>query len=95
MTSGEALFASPCQKEESMKIGKCLFIMLTLSLIVVAAGLYRVVATTDFVMLINVSWVAYHSLLLGSVFYFNRSFHGYPDTRIFPIRGALLRLNKI
>lgn len=58
-------------------------VMLTLSLIAVAVGLYRVVATTDFVMLINIFWVAYHSLLLGSVFYFNRSFRGYPDTHIF------------
>ena len=57
--------------------------MLTLSLIAVAVGLYRVVSTTDFVMLINIFWVAYHSFLLGSVFYFNRSFRGYPDTHIF------------
>ena len=57
--------------------------MLTLSLIAVAVGLYRVVATTDFVMLINIFWVAYHSFLLGSVFYFNRSFRGYPDRHIF------------
>ena len=57
--------------------------MLTLSLVAVAVGLYRVVATTDFAMLINILWVAYHSLLLGSVFYFNRSFRGYPDRHIF------------
>ena len=58
-------------------------VMLTLSLIAMGLGSYKVVAATDYAMVINVFWAAYHSLLLGSVFYFNRSFRGYPDTHIF------------
>lgn len=57
--------------------------ILALSLTAIAMGSYRVLAAVDFVMVINIFWVAYHSLLLGSVFYFNRSFRGYPDTHIF------------
>jgi len=58
-------------------------VILTLSLIAIGVGSYRVVVDADFVMLVNIFWAAYHSLLLGSVFYFNRSFRGYPDTHIF------------
>ena len=57
--------------------------ILALSLTAIAIGSYRVVATADFVMLVTIFWAAYHSLLLLPVFYFNRSFHGDPDTHIF------------
>ncbi len=57
--------------------------MLALSLTAIAVGSHQVAATADYAVAINVFWAAYHSLLLGLVFYFNRSFRGYPDTHIF------------
>ena len=57
--------------------------LLALSLLGLVLGIYRVLVTSDYTMLVNVFWVGYHSFLLGSVFYFNRSFRGYPDAHIF------------
>ena len=57
--------------------------ILTLSLIAVVIGSYRMVADSNIVMLINVLWAFYHIILLGSVFYFNRPFRGYSDAHIF------------
>lgn len=57
--------------------------LLALSLIAVGTGSYRVVAAADLVVLVSVFWAAYHALLLSSMFYFNRSFRGYPDTHLF------------
>jgi cellulose synthase (UDP-forming) len=63
-------------------------VMLALSIAAVAAGIYRVFTTADYTMLLNVFWAAYHAILLGTVFYFNRDFKGYPDTRIFRNWGS-------
>jgi cellulose synthase (UDP-forming) len=57
--------------------------LFTLSLVAVVIGIYRVVAMSDYATLVNVIWATYHIVLLGSMFYFNRSFRGYPDTHIF------------
>jgi cellulose synthase (UDP-forming) len=58
-------------------------LLLALSLTAAAAGIYRVVASADFTMLVNVFWVIFHIILIWPVFYFNSAFRGYPDTRIF------------
>jgi cellulose synthase (UDP-forming) len=58
-------------------------VLLALSLTAVTVGIYRVIASADLTMLVTVFWAAYHCILLLPVFYFNRAFRGYPDTRIF------------
>ena len=58
-------------------------LMLILSLSAAGIGIYRLATTSDYAMIVNVLWVLYHSVILGTVFYFNRPFHGYPDSNIF------------
>jgi cellulose synthase (UDP-forming) len=53
-----------------------------LNLLATVVGVWKAVIWIDFSLVVNIFWAAYHSLLLSMVFYFNRSFTGYPDTHI-------------
>lgn len=57
--------------------------MLVISLLAVSVGIYKLTATVELAMLVNVLWAIYHSFLLGMIFHFNRPFRGYPDAHIF------------
>ncbi len=61
--------------------------LMILSLAAVAVGIYRLSNVLDTVVIINMAWAAYHTFLLGMVFYFNRSFEPYQPRPVFRESG--------
>ena len=57
--------------------------LIALSLAAVAVGIYKLVSSLDMILIINIIWAAYHAFMLGTVFYFNRSFKPYQARPIF------------
>jgi len=58
-------------------------VLIILSLVAVAVGIYRLTIVLDPVVIINSIWAAYHAFLLGMVFYFNRPFKPYQAKPVF------------
>lgn len=58
-------------------------ILMILSLTAVVVGIYKLTSSLDWAVVVNVSWVTYHAVMLGMVFYFNRSFEPYHTETIF------------
>lgn len=58
-------------------------VLMILSIAAVFAGVYKLTQVLDFAVLVNAVWAAYHAVLLGMVFYFNRYFETHISRPVF------------